>query len=289
MKISVITPSYNQAEFIDATVQSVLNQNTPADEYIIVDGQSTDETLQKLAPHAQQIKIISESDHGQTDALNKGFKLAQHEIIGWLNSDDLYFPETLETVKKIFETDDSVDVVYGDAIFINSDGKKIGYYPVESNLHKTLLSDCVLCQPAVFFKKSLLDKHGFLNESIAFGMDYDLWLRLLIRGAKFHYIPKTLAQQRLHDAAKTFNSRVAANKETCELIYHYSGKLPLHRAVLYSAALASDDKENGEKYWKSFFAHFKHISQKFNVKMNFESVTDAVNFSIKKFFKRRFG
>lgn len=289
MKISVITPSYNQAEFIDETVQSVLHQTIPADEYIIVDGQSTDDTLQKLTPYQNQIHIISETDHGQTDALNKGFKLAQHDIIGWLNSDDIYFPDTLAIVKKIFEADDSIDVVYGKAIFIDSAGKQIGRYPVDPHSHKTLLQDCGLCQPAVFFKKSLLEKHGYLNESIAFGMDYDFWLRLLTHGAKFHYVPEVLAKQRLHDAAKTFNSRVAANKETCELIYHYSGRLPFHRAVLYAVALARDDHENEGHFWKAFAKHFKVISEKFQVKTNASNLIDAIRFLSKKMWKRKFG
>src|SRR3989339_370760 len=120
---TIITPSYNHAEFIRQTIDSVLVQNYPNLEYWVIDGGSTDNTVQILKSYGSKIKWISENDHGQADAINKGLVLARADIVAWLNSDDLYEPETLQKVATYFSKHKDVDCIYGDMNFVDRDGK----------------------------------------------------------------------------------------------------------------------------------------------------------------------
>ncbi len=280
VKISVITPSFNQGDFIEATILSVLNQSHAADEYIIMDGGSTDQTCTLLEKYRNQLQFFSEKDHGQTDALNKALKLAHYEVIGWLNSDDLYTKDALALVKAAFDADPRVDVVYGNAEFIDMTGKKIGRYPTLPVNQKNLFLDCILCQPAVFFKKNLLTRFGYLETRYHFGMDYEFWLRLFSKGVRFKYIPQVLAQQRLHQDTKTSSKRMEANKETCELIYQYAGKIPLHRALIYTKSGVMDAQKKISL--TQFITLLKKNIQKYPIDLTIRGICHSFFYSIKK-------
>jgi len=184
MKISVITPSYNQAAFIGQTIRSVLEQGIEDLEYIIVDGGSADGTIDILRYYEEHLKWISESDEGLADAVNKGIGMATGEIIGWLNSDDLYLAGALQTVSDYFNDHPECRWLYGRCQIIDSSGKErwkwITHYK-NSRLKKfsiyKLLRENFISQPAVFFRKELFVKAGRLDLSLKYAMDYDLWLR----------------------------------------------------------------------------------------------------------------
>jgi glycosyltransferase involved in cell wall biosynthesis len=184
-KISIITPSYNQATFLTETIKSVKSQEVDLDiEHIIVDGGSTDGSVEFLRSLGDQILWLSEPDHGQADAVNKGILMATGEIIGWLNSDDLYLPGTLQAVADYFRDHPECRWVYGRCRIIDSSGKErwkwITRYK-NSRLKKfsveKLLRENFISQPTVFFRKELFEKAGRLDLSLKYAMDYDLWLR----------------------------------------------------------------------------------------------------------------
>lgn len=207
MKISVITPSYNQAAFIQDTLHSVISQNYKDLEYIVVDGASNDGSVEIIQQHQKNLAYwISEKDSGQSEAINKGLKKSTGEIIGWLNSDDMYQPETFANVEKTFLENPEVDLIYGDVKNFYPDGKSKLYV---NQLFEPIdfLSRVSVHQPAVFWRKKLHDKIGYLDESLHYCMDYDLWMRIFFQ-YKTLKVNTVFACFRVHSKAKT-----AANPE----------------------------------------------------------------------------
>lgn len=203
-KISIITPSYNQGKFLEETITSVLNQSYPNLEYIIIDGGSTDNSVEIIKKYQDKIPYwVSERDRGQSHAVNKGFKRASGDIIGWLNSDDIYLPQCLEYVVKTFRENPDIDVVYGNFIQTDEKGKVLRKRHVFSKFrYETFLFHHYLGQPAVFFRKRALDKIGYLDESLSYAMDWDFLLRMK-RQCKMVHVNHFLATCRLHGESKT--------------------------------------------------------------------------------------
>jgi glycosyltransferase involved in cell wall biosynthesis len=214
---SIITPSYNQGQFIERTIQSVLKQDI-ALEHIILDAQSKDNTAEIAKKYKDQIRFISEPDQGQADAISKGFKLAQGEFIGWLNSDDTYHEVILSKVLKIFETHPEIDLIYGNAYHIDAEDKIINEYPTEPFNLGRLKETCIICQPTVFFRRKIFEKVGYLNMKLHFCMDYEYWLRLATNKINFYYYPEFLANSRLHDDCKTMKYKLSAQIETMNML-----------------------------------------------------------------------
>ena len=205
MKISIITPSYSQGQYIEETIISVIEQNFPDLEYIIIDGGSTDSSVEVIKKYAKDLTYwISEPDHGQSAAINKGFKKATGEIIGWINSDDLYMPETLKTVSHLFEKNPDVDLIYGDVINFHENGKE-EYYSVKIFNPKDFISMNTVHQPSVFWRRKLLNDIGPLDESLNYFMDYDLWMRVFFK-YKTLKISQPLSKFRIHQNSKTYNN-----------------------------------------------------------------------------------
>ena len=202
--VSIVTPSYNQAQFIEATIQSVLAQDYPEVEYIIIDGGSTDGSVEIIRRYASRLAgWVSEPDHGQTDAINKGFAQAHGEILAWLNSDDVYLPGAITQAVGFLQSHPEVGMVYGDATFINAEGAEIGHFPARQTDYARLRRGYVhIPQQASFFRAQLWRKVGPLDPSFYFAMDYDLWVRLS-RLAPLVYVPSPWASFRLHGAGKT--------------------------------------------------------------------------------------
>ena len=202
--VSIITPSFNQAAFLEETIQSVLGQTYPNLEYIIVDGGSRDGSQEIIRKYHERLAWwVSEPDRGQTDALNKGFARARGEILAWLNSDDTYLPKAVEQAVTYLQANPLVGMVYGDAALIDEQGKVIGQFPARQTDYARLRRGFVhIPQQAAFFRADLWRQVGPLDASFYFAMDYDLWVRLA-KLAPLHYHPQVWANFRLHSSGKS--------------------------------------------------------------------------------------
>jgi glycosyltransferase involved in cell wall biosynthesis len=205
--VSIVTPSFNQARFLESTIQSVLSQSYPRLEYIIVDGGSTDGSPDIIKKYSDKLAWwVSEKDKGQTEALNKGFAHAKGDILAWLNSDDTYLPGAVVTAVNYFQEYPQLGLVYGDANFINEAGQVIGKFPAaQTNLHLLRQGYVHIPQQASFFRGDLWHTVGPLDPSFYFAMDYDLWVRITAR-SQVKYVPQTWANFRLHTAGKTISA-----------------------------------------------------------------------------------
>lgn len=238
--ISVITPSYNQGKFIEQTIQSVLNQGVTELEYMVIDGGSTDETVNVLKRYEGALLWVSEKDKGQADAINKGIRSTTGEVVGYINSDDIYYPGALASVQRFFEKNPGAEVVYGEADHIDSNGSIIGPYEIEDWDYNRLKEVCFLCQPAVFFRRRLIQKVGLFNEDLMYSMDYEYWLRL---GAATPFVRlyERLAGSRMYNENKTLGSRVAVHYEINDMLKKRFGAVP-HRWIFNYAHAVVDQK-----------------------------------------------
>jgi glycosyltransferase involved in cell wall biosynthesis len=212
--ISIITPSYNQADFLEATILSVLKQDYPHLEYGVVDGGSTDASLEIIKRYADQIDWwVSESDRGQGDAINKGMKRAKGDIVAWLNSDDVYLPDAIFKAVEVFQNHDP-GLVYGDAITIDPRGVPLNFLRFGDWDLTDLLRFRVICQPAVFMKRQVWEAVGGLDTAFHCMLDHHLWIRVAEQ-YNIHHMPDTLAASRYHPQAKN----VAIAEEFSKEIY----------------------------------------------------------------------
>lgn len=226
LSISIVTPSLNQGRFIERTIQSVLDQGYRALDYIVCDGGSIDQTPEILAHFAEQITVVSEPDRGQADAVNKGIRATSGEVIGWLNSDDVYLPDAVRRVAEFLAARPEVDVAYGDALLIDAAGEVVGTYYTEPWSAHRLVDRCILSQPAVFFRRRVVDQNGLLDERLNLCMDYEYWLRLAAGGATFAYLPGLLAATRVYPETKTLTARLAVHQEINSMLRERLGRVP---------------------------------------------------------------
>lgn len=223
MKVTVVTPSYNQGMYIRRTIESVLSQEIDDLEYLVVDGGSNDETISILKEYEGKLTWVSEKDKGQTDAVNKGIRAAHGDIIGWLNSDDIYYPRAIRKVLEVFENHPEVNIVYGNANHIREDDSFIEEYYTEDFDYEKLKDVCFICQPSLFFRKSLVDKYGYLDDKLQYCMDYDYWLRLG-KGENFYRLNELIAGSRLYDDNKTLGARRKVHEEMLRMQEKNLGK-----------------------------------------------------------------
>ncbi|WP_281614159.1 glycosyltransferase family 2 protein [Flammeovirga sp. SubArs3] len=206
-KISIITPSFNQGEFIEETILSIINQGYSNLEFIVIDGGSTDNSVDIIKKYENHIDYwISEKDNGQSDAINKGFQKATGEIITWINSDDLLVEGTLNKINDFFlNNKDNVGVIYGVVEEIDDKGKHIKYQEGYSNPSiERFLSGMAFSQPSSFFKRKYLLDVGYLNTNYSYGMDYDLFSRLSLN-CSFIKVEDVFAKYRFHKSSKSIS------------------------------------------------------------------------------------
>ena len=253
--ISIITPSYNQGAFLAETIESVISQAGEFFiDYIIVDGGSSDDSVDIIKRYDSLLKTgqwpikcegityrwMSERDKGQTDALMKGFRLAQGDVFAWLNSDDTYLPGALQTAAGYFRDHPDAGLLYGDAHYIDISGAIISNYrTAEFDLGRLAVAN-IICQPAAFFQKAAFEAVGGLDETLRFAMDYDLWIRI---GKRFHcrHIPQLLATYRLHESSKTIsNDTLYINsEESLAVTIRHFGWAPMTRVFTSCHILCS--------------------------------------------------
>lgn len=197
-----MTPSYNQAKYIEQTLRSVLEQDYPRVEYLVVDGQSTDGSVELIRKYADTLAWwVSEKDSGQGEAINKGLARTKGEIIAWLNSDDYYLSGTLSTVAKIFEENPDVVMVYGDMLAVDEQGRTINTLKYRQLSLQDLLCFQIIGQPSVFFRREAYEKAGGLDVTFHFLLDHHLWIRIAQAGKILH-VPQIWSAARYHAEAK---------------------------------------------------------------------------------------
>ncbi|MDR3574574.1 MAG: glycosyltransferase family 2 protein [Anaerolineaceae bacterium] len=200
--VSIVTPSYNQAAFLEQTISSVLQQDYPNLEYIIVDGASTDGSQEIIKKYVDRLAWwVSEPDHGQAEAINKGMSHAKGEFAAWLNSDDYYLPGAVTAAVSALSSSPQAGLVYGDVLAVSADGQKINTLRYKEWHLIDLMCFNIIGQPAVFFRKDLFEKAGRLDTHYHCMLDHQLWLRMA-RLAPIHYVPNLWAAARFHAAAK---------------------------------------------------------------------------------------
>ncbi len=205
--VTIVTPSYNQVNYLEDTICSVLDQDYPNIEYIVMDGGSTDGSVAIIKKYADRLAYwVSKPDEGQTDAINNGFARATGEIITWLNSDDIYRPGAVAEAVEFMQAHPDIGLVYGDADYIDENGEIIGWFPSAETDYKRLRRGYVhIPQQAAFFRASVWRMVGPLDPSFYFAMDYDLWVRIA-SVSPIRYHPRKWAAFRLHGDAKSLAS-----------------------------------------------------------------------------------
>jgi glycosyltransferase involved in cell wall biosynthesis len=214
------------ARYLPETLASILSQDYPNLEVIVVDGGSTDETPRILAAHADRIRFLTGKDKGPSDAAHRGFLQARGEIFVWLNADDTFLPGAVRTAAAYLNAHPGVDVVYGEGWWVDEAGQTISRYPTLPWDPIVLERDCFICQPAAFMRASSYRRCP-LDPDINRSFDYDLWIRMAKQGFRFHAIPDYLANSRMHAGAKTISEREAVFDASIDLLKRHYGYVPL--------------------------------------------------------------
>ncbi len=229
VKFSIVTPVYNGAKFIEDHILKLQKQTHRNIEHIVIDGASSDGTVEILEKHKDKLTYVSEKDSGQSNAINKGLKMVTGDIVTWLNADDFYSDDNvLSRVAEYFE-DPSVTILSGKCMLLDLETGEEKLIPQleinEETLIRWWVEYSIPAQPSIFFRKSLLDKYGSIDESLHYCMDHDLWLRFLTGGEKFKVVPDLLSVYQLHPESKTGSSIPKFVREHDKVAKRYWGKI----------------------------------------------------------------
>ena len=226
-----MTPSYNQANYLEQTIRSVLGQDYARIEYIVVDGKSTDNSVEIIKKYAGRLAWwVSEKDSGQGEAINKGFGHANGEILAWLNSDDYYLPGTISAAVKVFEENPDVVMVYGDMLAVDEHGQTINVLKYKQLSFQDLLCFQIIGQPSVFFRREVLESAGKLDTTFHFLLDHHLWIRIAQEG-RILYIPQMWSAARYHAEAKNRAKAAEFGREAFRILEWAKSQPGLAEAV----------------------------------------------------------
>jgi glycosyltransferase involved in cell wall biosynthesis len=217
-KVTIVTPSFNQASYLEQTMRSVLEQGYPNLEYIVVDGGSTDDSIDIIRRYEKQLTWwVSEPDHGQAEAINKGLDRATGEIVAWLNSDDTYLPGAIIGAVRSFESDPTLGLVYGDVLAVDATDHKLNTLRYQNWGLEGLLCFRIIGQPAVFMRRRIQESAGRLDETYHYLLDHQLWLRIA-NIAQTRYVPQLWASARFHPAAKNIAQAAGFGEDAYRII-----------------------------------------------------------------------
>ena len=229
--ISIVTPSYNQDKYIEQTLRSVLEQDYPRIEYLVVDGISKDSSVEIIKKYADKLTWwVSEKDSGQGEAINKGLSRAKGYILAWLNSDDYYLPSTISKVVKVFEENPDVVMVYGDMLAVDEYGQTTNTLKYNQLSLQDLLCFQIIGQPSVFFRRDLLEQTGLLDTTFHFLLDHHLWIRIAQLG-KILYVPQIWSAARYHAEAKNRAKAAEFGQEAFRILAWAKSQPDLAEAV----------------------------------------------------------
>lgn len=231
VRISIVTPSFQQAAFLRQTIESVLSQEVDGLEYILIDGGSTDGSLETIRQYEDRLAFwVSEPDSGQAEAINKGLKRVKGEIVAWINSDDYYLPGTFHKVLDFFDRHPEVGLIYGDLLAVDEHNRSVNLIRYRDWGREGLTHFQIIGQPSVFFRKSVLDQVGLLDQRLHFMLDHQLWLRMSAV-TPICYIPETFAAARYHPDAKNV-ARAGTFGEDAFKVVEWMKDDPFYREVL---------------------------------------------------------
>jgi len=261
-RISIVTPSYNQGQFLEETILSVLNQNYPNLECFVMDGGSMDNSVEIIQKYASMLTYWeSKPDRGQSHAINKGFKMATGELVAWLNSDDLFTPGTLFEVAEIWERDQSFGLIHGISEIVdeqgNSTGKQRGS-PIDF-FESLLTSDNPVAQPSTFISRLALEDVGYLDEKLHMSMDWDLWLRIS-KEYPVCYLPKVLSKSRYWSLTKTSTQIEKAGQDHVTIIRKFERTGLIDRKIGKKALAAAYGRKATLEFQKN-----KKLKSKFSL------------------------
>jgi glycosyltransferase involved in cell wall biosynthesis len=224
--VSIVTPAYNQAAFLPDTIETVLSQDYPRIEHIVIDDGSTDNTREILSSYTGRLTWESQPNQGQTPTINKGWQRSSGEIITWLNSDDTYLPGAVSKAVEYLQQHPDIDIVYGDTLLTEADGTPIETMKAPEFSYRALVANChnPIPQPSAFIRRKVMEDVGLLDPHYYYFMDWDFWLRAGIRHS-FAYFPELLSTYRLHEESKTVAQAVRAAPEL-EYMYRKFFALP---------------------------------------------------------------
>lgn len=229
-RVSLVTPSFNQVRYIEETMRSVLDQGYPNLEYIVMDGGSTDGSVEVIRRHSDRLAHwVSEPDDGQTDALARGFRRATGEIMGWLCSDDLLEPGSLFEVARAFSENPGWQVIYGDGTWIDADGRPLRRQKeIPFNRFVFMYDYNYLPQPSTFWRRGIYERVGGLDTSFDLAMDADLWARFA-EHAEIHHVPRAWSRMRRYAEQKNSRMRDRSNREDARIRARYLPEEPAWR------------------------------------------------------------
>jgi glycosyltransferase involved in cell wall biosynthesis len=229
--VSIVTPSFNQVRYLETTLRSVLEQDYPRIEYIVIDGGSTDGSLDVLERYRDRLAhCISEPDAGQAAGINKGLRLATGEIVAWLNSDDVYLSGAIRQAVQVLERDPALGMVYADGIMVDSEQVLLDRHRYRTLSLVDLLSFEVILQPTVFMRRAVLERVGYLDDAYQLILDHQLWVRM-VAAAPMCHVNATWALERTHEGAKTI-ARAANFVDEAERMLRWAAEtLPYSEAV----------------------------------------------------------
>lgn len=280
-KVSIITPSYNRGDMIEETIKSVLAQNFENIEYIVIDGMSTDNTIEILERYRSEGKLqyVSEKDDGMYYAINKGIRMAQGDIIAYINSDDRYFPWSVQKAVEIFQKYSEINMIYGDSYVVDTikNGNRLNLYP--SFKQSWLPLGGTICQPTVFLRRCVFEKVGVFNTEFKYLADCEFWQRInSIMSQKILKVDEVLAIEYNHDGMirHTFQEDIKIEKE--KLVHMYASKYSGNKVKLLILKLSKE-----RKLWKFIFVNLMEKVIKFKSWRYFLSGYNA-NINLIKYF-----